>query len=82
MECHSRFVSVRELGSDGNSRLIIGFGDCATLGGRRQTQDNVSLTKRDPLARPKLAELVQNRLLAVIKAENLGRATLSLPSAN
>ena len=37
---------------------------------RGQTQ-SMLLTKRDPLMRPKLAELVQNRLLAVIKAENL-----------
>jgi GntR family transcriptional regulator, sialic acid-inducible nan operon repressor len=40
------------------------------LDGREQTQ-GASPTKRDPVARPKLAELVQNRLLAVIKAENL-----------
>jgi GntR family transcriptional regulator, sialic acid-inducible nan operon repressor len=40
------------------------------LDGQGQTQPTVT-TKRDPLARPKLAELVQNRLLAVIKAENL-----------
>ncbi len=38
--------------------------------GRGQMQ-RASPTKRDPVARPKLAELVQNRLLAVIKAENL-----------
>lgn len=40
------------------------------MDGRGQTQ-RVLLTKRDPLARPRLAELVQNRLLAVIEAENL-----------
>jgi DNA-binding FadR family transcriptional regulator len=40
------------------------------LYGRGQTQRTFP-TKRDPVARPKLAELVQNRLLAVIKAENL-----------
>ena len=40
------------------------------MDGRQQTHGTFA-TKRDPLARPKLAELVQNRLLAVIKAENL-----------
>jgi GntR family transcriptional regulator, sialic acid-inducible nan operon repressor len=40
------------------------------LDSRGQTQRTFP-TKRDPVARPKLAELVQNRLLAVIKAENL-----------
>jgi GntR family transcriptional regulator, sialic acid-inducible nan operon repressor len=40
------------------------------LDGRGQTQ-RTSPTKRDSVARPKLAELIQNRLLAVIKAENL-----------
>src|ERR1700722_6031875 len=40
------------------------------LDGREHTQ-GASPTKRAPVARPKLAELVQNRLLAVIKAENL-----------
>jgi DNA-binding FadR family transcriptional regulator len=40
------------------------------LKGREQTQ-RASQTKRASVARPKLAELVQNRLLAVIRAENL-----------
>jgi GntR family transcriptional regulator, sialic acid-inducible nan operon repressor len=40
------------------------------LPGRAEAQRN-SAPKRDPIARPKLAELVQNRLLAVIQAENL-----------
>jgi GntR family transcriptional regulator, sialic acid-inducible nan operon repressor len=40
------------------------------LDGRGQTR-RASSTRRDPVARPKLAELVQNRLLAVIEAENL-----------
>ena len=40
------------------------------MDGREQAQRTFA-TKLDPLARPKLAELVQNRLLAVIKAENL-----------
>ena len=38
--------------------------------GRAQLQRN-GAAKRDPIARPKLAELVQSRLLAVIQAENL-----------
>jgi len=41
------------------------------LAGRSQTQGDASLRKQDPLTRPKLAELVQNRLLEVIRAENL-----------
>lgn len=41
------------------------------MDGRSQTQDAASLKKQDPLTRPKLAELVQNRLLALIQAENL-----------
>jgi DNA-binding FadR family transcriptional regulator len=48
------------------------------LDGRGHTQRTFP-TKRDPLTRPKLAELVQNRLLAVIKAENLRPGDL-LPS--
>ena len=44
--------------------------EMGALDGRQQAQRTFA-TKRDPLARPKLAELVQNRLLAVIKAENL-----------
>ena len=40
------------------------------MSSREQTQAGVA-AKRDPIARPKLAELVQNRLLAVIQAENL-----------
>jgi GntR family transcriptional regulator, sialic acid-inducible nan operon repressor len=40
------------------------------LDSRGHTQ-RALLTKRDPLTRPRLAELVQNRLLAVIEAENL-----------
>ena len=38
--------------------------------GRAELQRN-GAAKRDPIARPKLAELVQSRLLAVIQAENL-----------
>jgi GntR family transcriptional regulator, sialic acid-inducible nan operon repressor len=41
------------------------------LGGRGEIRGNAVLAKRDPIARPKLAELVQNRLLAVIQADNL-----------
>ena len=41
------------------------------MAGRSQTQGDASLRKQDPLTRPKLAELVQNRLLEVIRAENL-----------
>ena len=40
------------------------------LPGRAQLQRN-GAAKRDPIARPKLADLVQSRLLAVIQAENL-----------
>lgn len=46
---------------------------------RAETQRIGAATKRDPIARPKLAELVQSRLLAVIQAENL-RPGDSLPS--
>ena len=41
------------------------------MGGRQETQLNAASMKRDPIARPKLSELVQNRLLAVIQADNL-----------
>ena len=44
--------------------------EMGALDGREQAQRRFA-TKPDPLTRPKLAELVQNRLLAVIKAENL-----------
>lgn len=40
------------------------------MDGRGRTQQ-AFLAKRDPLTRPRLAELVQNRLLAVIEAERL-----------
>jgi DNA-binding FadR family transcriptional regulator len=40
------------------------------LEGRGRAQRTL-LTKRGPLTRPRLAELVQNRLLAVIEADNL-----------
>ena len=45
-------------------------GEFRTLPGRAEIQRN-GAAKRDPIARPKLAELVQSRLLAVIQAENL-----------
>jgi GntR family transcriptional regulator, sialic acid-inducible nan operon repressor len=49
------------------------------LGDRAQKRRTSAAAKRDPIARPKLAELVQNRLLAVIQAENLRPGDL-LPS--
>jgi GntR family transcriptional regulator, sialic acid-inducible nan operon repressor len=41
------------------------------LSGRVQMLRKAAATEAGPIARPKLAELVQNRLLAVIRAENL-----------
>ena len=65
------FVGRKRVGQVRGPRdfLAIGVGDWA-LDGRGETQRMV-LTKRDPLTRPKLAELVQNRLLEVIRAGNL-----------
>jgi GntR family transcriptional regulator, sialic acid-inducible nan operon repressor len=42
-----------------------------TVGRRVAMPTKEALSNADPIARPKLAELVQNRLLAVIQAENL-----------
>ena len=48
-----------------------GSGDFVALSARREKPGHAALARRDPIARPKLAELVQNRLLAVIQADNL-----------
>ena len=63
------------LDADRSSRLGSSAGSSSAevliLRDRAETQRIGVATKRDPIARPKLAELVQNRLLAVIQAENL-----------
>jgi GntR family transcriptional regulator, sialic acid-inducible nan operon repressor len=48
-----------------------GSGDFVALSARREKPGHAALARSDPIARPKLAELVQNRLLAVIQADNL-----------